>query len=160
MVLWWMAVSYLVFCFFEHADCFSECQNCRNATDLNLPAGTSECQVYLAQWNWTTKDYRKVFLGNLAPPFRIVWSPHCFQAIPWLQIVTFTMETPLSRCQKTTSSDLAIIGLSSVSDTYCSLKDLSLTIYTVNSFSPYSQLGWSQYSVHHRGSSKGSVNSW
>jgi len=153
-----MAVSYLVLCFFEHADCLSECQTDRNATDVNPLAGASECQVYLGQWNWTTKDYQKVFLGNLAPPFRIVWLPHCFQEIPWLQIVIFTMEIPLSECQKTTSSNLAIIGLSSVSDTYCS--HLSLTIYTVNSFSPYSQLRWSQCSVHHRGSSKGSVNSW
>lgn len=35
---------------------------------MNPRAGESECQVYLGQWDWNTRDYRKVFFGNLVPP--------------------------------------------------------------------------------------------
>jgi len=51
---------------------FSECQTDRNTTGVNPRADASECQVYLGQWDWNTRDYRKVFFGNLALPFRIV----------------------------------------------------------------------------------------
>lgn len=32
-----------------------------NTTEVNPRAGESECQVYLGQWDWNTRDYRKVF---------------------------------------------------------------------------------------------------
>jgi len=111
---------------------FSECQTDRNTTGVNPRADASECQVYLGQWDWNTRDYRKVFFGNLALPFRIVWSPHCFQTIRWLRTVAFATAIPLSECQRTTSSDLAIIGLSSVSDTYCSLTKICHSQFTLS----------------------------
>lgn len=32
-----------------------------NTTDVDLRGGDSECQVYLGQWDWNTRDFRKVF---------------------------------------------------------------------------------------------------
>ncbi|KAJ3567735.1 hypothetical protein NP233_g6168 [Leucocoprinus birnbaumii] len=32
-----------------------------NTTEVDPRTGDSECQVYLGQWDWNTKDFRKVF---------------------------------------------------------------------------------------------------